>query len=178
MNTLCIITILQERKIIIDSMPEGGPWQLNRMAQPVQHPAQTPPSTSNTHTYTHGLPHQDTVLHTNSGSNSILLGLHQQINRSSSVTGNHILAQNWKDWKASNEPQQDKQPCREANASTDSCLTRALRCSHVRWHLRRSKIPETIQVEFTYNCKSVPISSFDTFWSFCRLFWGKRHSLQ
>lgn len=43
--------------------------------------------------HTHGLPHQDTVLHMNSGLNSILLGLHQQINRSSSATGNHILGQ-------------------------------------------------------------------------------------
>lgn len=41
--------------------------------------------------HTHGLPHQDTVLHMNSGLNSILLGLRQQINRSSSATGNHIL---------------------------------------------------------------------------------------
>lgn len=44
-------------------------------------------------THTHGWPHQDTVLHMNSGLNSILLGLRQQINRSTCVTGNHILGQ-------------------------------------------------------------------------------------
>lgn len=43
--------------------------------------------------YTHGSPHQDTVLHMNSGLNSIQLGSHQQINRSPSSTGNHILGQ-------------------------------------------------------------------------------------
>lgn len=56
-------------------------------------PLHKPPHPPQTHTRTHGLPHQDTVLHMNSGLNSILLGLRQQINRSSSATGNHILGQ-------------------------------------------------------------------------------------
>ena len=74
----------QERKIIINFTP----WQLNHMAQTALH---KPPHPPQTHTRTHGWPHQDTVLHMNSGLNSILLGLPQQINRSSAATGNNIL---------------------------------------------------------------------------------------
>lgn len=68
---------LHLRKIIIKSMPEQGLWQLNHTAQPVQHPSSTVHTHMHTHTFSHtfGLPHQDTVLHTNSGLNSILLGL-------------------------------------------------------------------------------------------------------
>ena len=128
-----MITILQERKIIINSVTEGESWQLNHMAQPVQHPAQAPPSTSESHTHTYGLPHQDTVLHMNSGSNSILLRVHQQINRSSRVTGNHILDSNWRLKGLCALPQLDEglsviqRLCEEANAPTVWCVTSARR---------------------------------------------------
>lgn len=75
-----------------------------------------PPHPPQTHTRTHGLPHQDTVLHMNSGLNSILLGLRQQINRSSSATGNHILGQ-----RAGLELKKANQP--NSNTTQDSDIT-------------------------------------------------------
>lgn len=88
-HSALLLYILQERKIIINFMPEkeGG-----TMAAQPHGPASPTPCTSLSSSYdTHSLPHQDTVLHMNSGLNSIQLGLCQQINRSPSSTGNDIL---------------------------------------------------------------------------------------
>lgn len=57
-NTLCTFPAPQERKIIINSMPEQGLWQLNHTAQPVQHPDAKPLiHCTHTHARTHILAH-------------------------------------------------------------------------------------------------------------------------
>lgn len=57
-STLCTFPAPQERKIIINSMPEQGLWQLNHTAQPVQHPDTKPLiHCTHTHTRTHILTH-------------------------------------------------------------------------------------------------------------------------
>lgn len=95
-NTLCIFTILLKKE---DNHQLHAPSRGGTVTAQPHGPTSPAPYTDplihleHTLTHTHGWPHQDTVLHMNSGLNSILLSLRQQINRSARVTGNHILGQ-------------------------------------------------------------------------------------